>query len=86
MPCVSLSKVGDIVMLRAAGFPSANGILPPFRVKCDLKDVSENLDPNADVSCTNCLERGIRCKDDFKDDNNKKQLRRGKRINQLELE
>ncbi|CAG8779751.1 16208_t:CDS:2, partial [Acaulospora colombiana] len=41
-------------------------------------------DPSADITCTNCRERGIRCKDDYAD--SKKQLRRGKRINQLELE
>ncbi|PVF98575.1 hypothetical protein CPB86DRAFT_814609 [Serendipita vermifera] len=54
------------------------------RVKCDLKDLSVNAEANADISCTNCRERGIRCKDDYAD--SKKQLRRGKRINQLELE
>ncbi|KAG8808002.1 hypothetical protein FRC17_004179 [Serendipita sp. 399] len=55
------------------------------RVKCDLKEFSSEADPNIEVSCTNCRERGIRCKDDYAD-NNKRQLRRGKRINQLELE
>lgn len=54
------------------------------RVKCDLKDLSTDAAMGQDISCTNCLERGIRCKDDYAD--NKKQLRRGKRINQLELE
>jgi hypothetical protein len=54
------------------------------RVKCDLKDLSVDVDPNVEISCTNCRERGIRCKDDYAE--SKKQLRRGKRINQLELE
>ncbi|CCA70017.1 hypothetical protein PIIN_03957 [Serendipita indica DSM 11827] len=54
------------------------------RVKCDLKDRGEDADPSGDISCTNCRERGIRCKDDYAE--SKKQLRRGKRINQLELE
>lgn len=66
-------------------FPSFRPVLTLLsRVKCDLKDLSVDADPNVEISCTNCRERGIRCKDDYAE--SKKQLRRGKRINQLELE
>jgi hypothetical protein len=78
MSRVPLSKV------KTTDIPEIKMLTQFRRVKCDLKDLSMNNDPDADISCTNCRERGIRCKDDYAD--SKKQLRRGKRINQLELE
>ncbi|ORX36756.1 hypothetical protein BD324DRAFT_466027 [Kockovaella imperatae] len=65
------------------------------RVKCDLKDRQEAAEKQAGsaakrsgkkirVSCSNCLERGTNCVDEFAPIKAAKQLRRGKRISEIE--
>lgn len=70
------------------------------RVKCDLKDRQEQAEREAlaasrgagpsrlsnlkKVSCTNCIERGMNCVDEYAPIKAAKQLRRGKRISEIE--
>ncbi|OXM82077.1 hypothetical protein C364_00184 [Cryptococcus neoformans Bt63] len=70
------------------------------RVKCDLKDKQEQAEEAAllesngrtgplreqakKVQCSNCLERGLNCVDEFAPIKAAKQLRRGKRITEIE--
>ncbi|ODN79767.1 hypothetical protein L202_03678 [Cryptococcus amylolentus CBS 6039] len=69
------------------------------RVKCDLKDKTEEAETAANdreglgphrgkakvVQCSNCVERGLRCIDEFAPMKAAKLLRRGKRIAEIEV-
>ncbi|KIR24802.1 hypothetical protein I309_06357, partial [Cryptococcus deuterogattii LA55] len=70
------------------------------RVKCDLKDKQEQVEKTTlsesggrtgpmreqakKIQCSNCLERGLNCVDEFAPIKAAKQLRRGKRITEIE--
>ncbi|EIW85412.1 hypothetical protein CONPUDRAFT_162612 [Coniophora puteana RWD-64-598 SS2] len=75
---------------RATGQPkssrqqfSACGACRMRRVRCDLKDVAM-ADPTSLPSCSNCKERGIKCVDEFAEVKAVKNLRRGRRLQQVE--